>query len=158
MTNNQENIERDLQLIKKAITPSPDLVSRVARFAEAEARRAAVTHIQPSRYTWYPMALSKFLIPAAAVAVVAMAIIGFRNHGPVMTPSDTPAKNEQAPAGAPQGSRISNNDIDIMITSFVNDANAEQSIAHEADTEAALMDNDRAVWDSFIATYNANEY
>lgn len=128
MLNEHEQLERDLQLLKTSITPSDDLLRRVANIPRPKV----------SRYAF------KILLPVAAMAV--LVIILTRGHEPGPMPvSIAPVIHEE----------ISTDDI---INSIVNDALAEQSIADESDADVALIDSDRAALDSFAAAYDSNEY
>lgn len=63
MTDYDPQLEHDLASLKEAIAPSRDLTRRIARFAEAPARRASL---------WFP---------AAAVVILVIAVFSFQNRG-----------------------------------------------------------------------------
>ena len=133
--NHDQQLEHDLQLLKNSIQPSSGLVRRVK----------SVTHSPSPRYSWYHMQKSlKILLPAAALVVLAIVLVGGKDQG--VLPKGTNSGGSQ---------EISS---DALINDLVNDALAEQSIANESDADVALIDSDRAAFESFTKAYDDYEY
>ncbi len=131
-----QNLERDLALLKNSINPSSDLARHIARVTQSEA----------PRYHWYYMLQRKFIfmIPAAVALIIAIVLIGGKDQGSTPFP--------------PSQVSYEDTSAEEIINGLVNDALAEQSIADESDADVALIDSDRAALDSFAGAYNANEY
>src|SRR3989344_4043373 len=111
MYNQDHDIEKELELLKKLIAPSAGLMRSVASIPKPKASRYAL----------------KILLPIAAMAVLVIILI----KGPkqeLMPIDTTPVTHEE----------ISTDDI---ITSIINDALAEQLIADESDADVALIDS-----------------
>ena len=126
--NHDQNLERDLALLKNSIQPSASLLRTIATIPKPKAFRYSL----------------KILLPVAAMAVLVIMLTKGQEQGP-MPVGTTSVIHED----------ISTDDI---INSIANDALAEQLIANESDADVALIDSDRAAFDSFADAYDANEY
>lgn len=128
MTDFDPQIESELKILKEAIKPSKNLFGRLAHIT-INNKRHDKWHIFNH--------MKKILIPALVIFILIVAGVSLK-------------KDELSPQN------VSINDK--IINTIVNDVLADQSIIDEANADVALINEDGTVMDSFIDSYNPNEY